>query len=145
MLEIEDTSKDHNTVLYKLESRWKSFTFMSVQRQQSYSALNLRKNSTPMWHICYSPYAHNFITPTGTPHMQIFLDPRTFTYEDSPYAYGDQFLMCQRSFLESRVESEFSHASRNESYGMGIKIKWIPVCIRGLHVMRSPCAYRDQN
>jgi hypothetical protein len=50
-------------------------------------------------------------------------DPRTFTYEDSPYAYRDQFLTCQRSFLESRVESEFSHSSRNESYGMGIKIK----------------------
>ena len=55
--------------------------------------------------------------------MHFFLDPRTFTYEDSPYAYGDQFLTCQGSFLESRVESEFSHASRNESYGMGIKIK----------------------
>ena len=24
-------------------------------------------------------------------------------------------------------------------------IKWIPICIRGLHVMRSPYAYRDQN
>jgi hypothetical protein len=43
MLEIEDTSKDHNTVQYKLESRWKSFTFMSVQRQQSYSALVFEK------------------------------------------------------------------------------------------------------
>ena len=37
-------------------------------------------------------YAHNFIMRTGTPHMRIFLDPRTFTYGDSPYAYGDQFL-----------------------------------------------------
>ena len=44
---------------------------------------------------------------TGTPHMRNFLDPRTFTYGDFPYAYGDQFLTCQRSFLETRVNQNF--------------------------------------
>jgi hypothetical protein len=48
----------------------------------------------------------------GTPHMQFFLDPRRFAHGDFPYAYRDQFLMCQRSFLKSRVESEFLHASQ---------------------------------
>ena len=98
-------------------------------------------------------YAHNFIMRTGTPHMRIFLDPRRFAYGDSPYAYRDQFLMCQRSFLESRVESEFLHGDQmNPNMHTGIACHAIPVCIRGFKSIpvciwrsqRSPYAYGDR-
>ncbi len=39
---------------------------------------------------------------TGTPHMRTFQPSSPYAYGESPYAYGDQFLMDQRSFLESR-------------------------------------------
>ena len=102
---------------------------------------------------------------TGTPHMRIFLDPRRFAYGDSQYAYRDQFLMCQRSFLESRVESEFLHASQwdQSPYAYGDQMNpnmhnmygdcshAIPVCIRGFKSIpvciwrsqRSPYAYGE--
>ena len=60
----------------------------------------------------------HFVSVDVNPHMRIIslcvrgLPICKFFWMDSPYAYGDQFLMCQRSFLESHVESEYLHASQ---------------------------------
>ncbi len=57
--------------------------------------------------ICCSQYAHNFVMRTGTPHMRNFCPPSPYAYEESSYAYGDQILVCQQSFCQSRVEAKF--------------------------------------
>ncbi len=55
-----------------------------------------------MWRICCSQYAHNFVMQMGTPHMRNFQPSSPYAYGESLYAYGDQFLTDQQSFLESR-------------------------------------------
>jgi hypothetical protein len=79
---------------------------------------------------------------TGTPHMRLFLDPRTFAFGDSPY--GDQFLTCQRSSLESRVNQNF-HMQR----AMNQNFACTTSCTRHVqnrsHDMKSPYAYGDQD
>ena len=70
----------------------------------------------PLWYICCSQYAHNFLMRTKTPHMQNFRTPSPYAYGESPYAYGDQFVMCQWSFRQSRVEAEFCARTRTHSY-----------------------------
>jgi hypothetical protein len=82
------------------------------------------------FHYAYgdSPCA-NF---SGSPHVRILW----YYYGDSPYAYGDQFLTCQRSFLESRVESEFSHAS---------EFCECTTCTRHIQNMKSLYADGDQD
>ncbi len=44
---------------------------------------------------------------TGTPHMQNFQPSSPYAYGESPHVYGDQFVMCQQSFLQSCVDTEF--------------------------------------
>ncbi len=56
---------------------------------------SLKETST---HICCSQYAHNFVMQTGTPHMRNSRPSSPYAYEESPYAYRDQFVMCQQFF-----------------------------------------------
>jgi hypothetical protein len=96
------------------------------------------------FHYAYgdSPYANI----SGSPHVCIW---------GLPVCVQGSFLTCRRSFLESRIESEFSHALCDESefceyttctrHVQNMKSPWgsrsIPVCIRGSS--ESPYAYGD--
>ena len=57
--------------------------------------------------------------------MRIFLDPRTFAYGDSPYAYGDQFLTC--------CDLSLSHAL-NQNFHMRCTMNqnFVNLCLSGM-------------
>ncbi len=76
----------------------------------------------------------NFIMRTGTPHMRIFLDPAG-SHMGTPRMRTGISFWCVSDLSSSHV--------LNQNFYTGIK--WIPICIRGLHVMRSPYAYGDLN
>ncbi len=48
--------------------------------------------------------------------MQNFQPFSPYAYRESLYAYGDQLVMCQQSFCQSRVEAEFCARTRAHSH-----------------------------
>jgi hypothetical protein len=69
--------------------------------------------------------------------MQNFRLSSPYAYRESPYAYGDWFVMCQQSFLQSRVEAEFCARTCAHSHQ-----KTLLYCII-LIALHSPFACRD--
>jgi hypothetical protein len=108
---------------------------------------------------CLSPYAHNFIMRTGTPHMRIFLVPAR-SHMGTPrmqYAYGDQFLTCCDLSLSHALNQNFHmRCTMNQNFVNAhmhtpCPKHEIPVCIRGSRSIpvciqgssESPYAYGD--
>jgi hypothetical protein len=73
----------------------------------------------------------------GTPLMQNFRPPSLYAYGESLYVYGDQFVMCQQSFCQSRVEAEFCARTRAHSYQKSLLYHII------LIALHSPFAFGD--
>ena len=84
------------------------------------------------WRICCPQCAHNFVMQMGTPHMRNFRPPSPYAYWESPYAYGDQILMSQRSFCQSRIEAEFCACTLAHSHQKPLLYYIISIALHSL-------------
>ncbi len=69
--------------------------------------------------------------------MQNFWPSSPYAYGESRYEYGDWFVMCQQSFLQSPVEAEFCARTRAHSHQKSLPYRIILVALH------SPFAFGD--
>jgi len=80
-----------------------------------------------------------------SPHMRIFLSYSLYTYGDSPYAYGDQFLMCLWAIFGwvTPWTRFFWMRVRTHQHQKTSLVEYCLVHHNKFCVARSPFAFRD--